>query len=514
MAFSELNIATSGLFASQQGLSVTANNVSNANTTGYSRQIVGQQAATPLSGFGTGMTGMGVITTGVSRVRDSFLDQKIWTQSASLGEYSVKLQQSSLIEGIFNEPNEDGFSKILTDMFNSFDDYSKNPSAVENASTTVQMMLSFTQYYNNISNSLTQYQSDLNFEVKSTVDEINMLTNRIQSLNEQIYFQEMRYGTANELRDQRDLCLDQLSQLINIEAEEKEIIKSDGSIEYKFVVKTNGQTLVDHDYRRTLDLEVRTDVLNEGDATGLYDVVWSDGLPFDMFSSSLSGELAGAIDMRDGAGSPNYNGIPYYIDRLDDYVRTIAQSMNEIYNSDGNGGQLDPAQFMFSYTDGAGNIIEASDPDFDYANMTALNFSISYELDLNASNFRTNYEHVPDITGEGETVNPNPGNNDLLADLFAQLNNTSMFEQGTPSDAMTSIFTQLAINTQEAEMYYNTQSNVIATIENQRLSVSQVNTTDEFMNMIKYNQAYQMAAKVMQTMDGIYDITVNKLGSW
>ncbi len=514
MAFSELNIASSGLFAAQQGLSVTSNNIANMNTTGYSRQVVGQQASTPLSGFGTGMIGMGVTTTGVSRVRDIFLDQKLWTQSASYGEYEVKLQQSSLLEGVFNEPSDDGFTKILTDMFNAIDDFSKDPTAVENASSTKQMMLNFTQYYNNVSTKFTEFQSDLNFEVKTIVEEINMLTARIQSLNEQIYYQEMRGDTANALRDQRDLCVDELSQLINVEVEEKEVLKSDGNTELQFVVKTDGQTLVNHLSRRTFELELRTDVLNEGDAAGLYDVVWSDGQPFDMMSSNLSGQLGGALDMRDGAGSPDYNGIPYYIDRLDEYVRTFSQSLNEIYNSDGNGGQMDPPQYMFSYTDAAGNIMQPSDPDFDYANMTAANFSISYELDLSAYNFRTNYEHVIDVNDSSNTVNPNPGNNDLLADLFGQLNNKDMFAQGSPSDSMIAIFSQLAINTQEADMYYNTQSNVRLTIENQRLSTSQVDTTEEFMNMVKYNQAYQMAAKIMQTMDGIYDITINKLGAW
>ncbi len=141
--------------------------------------------------------------------------------------------------------------------------------------------------------------------------------------------------------------------------------------------------------------------------------------------------------------------------------------------------------------------------------MTALNFTISQQLLDDASNIRTNFEHDP-INGE----NPNPANNDLLRELFAQMSNEDMFEQGNPVSYMISVFTQLAINTSESEMYYNTQTNVIATIETQRMSVSQVDTSEEFMNLIKYNQAYQAAAKIMSTMDGIYDITINRLGNW
>ncbi len=101
MAFFEFNIAMSGLFAAQRGLQVTSNNITNATTTGYSRQQLSQTASTPLSGIGVGMTGTGVSTTGITRVRDSYIDSKLWTQSAKLGEYNIKVTQNSLIEGVF-----------------------------------------------------------------------------------------------------------------------------------------------------------------------------------------------------------------------------------------------------------------------------------------------------------------------------------------------------------------------------------------------------------------------------
>ncbi len=508
-SFAELNIGMTGLFAAQQGLAVTSNNITNASTAGYSRQVLIQQASTPLSGGSVGMIGTGVITTGVERVRNSFLDQKIWTQSPTLGEYTVKTQQNSLIEGLFNEPSEDGFTSIITNMFNAFDSLSTNPTENANAYMVQQTMITFTDYFNYMSSSLTSYQQDLNFELKSVVDEINLLSERIQSLNEQIFTQELSGNTANYLRDQRDLCIDALSQLANIEVSEYNVTNSLGNTFQKLSITLDGNTLVDHDYVRTLAVEVRDEPLNEGDVPGLYNVVWSDGLSFDMYSNSLSGELKGIIDMRDGAGSSSdctYNGIPYYRERLDSFVQTLAENLNEIYNRDANGDQLDPPQYLFSYTDEFGNIVTDN---IDYSQMTALNFTISQQLLDDATNIRTNFEHDP-INGE----NPSPANNDLLRELFAQMSNEDMFEQGNPVSYMISVFTQLAINTSESEMYYNTQTNVISTIETQRMSVSQVDTSEEFMNLIKYNQAYQAAAKIMSTMDGIYDITINRLGNW
>ena len=84
MAFFELNIAMSGLFAAQRGLQVTSNNITNASTKGYSRQVLSQKADTPLTGLGVGMTGTGVATTGVNRLRNSYLDTKSGIKMRSL----------------------------------------------------------------------------------------------------------------------------------------------------------------------------------------------------------------------------------------------------------------------------------------------------------------------------------------------------------------------------------------------------------------------------------------------
>lgn len=116
-AFFEYNIAMSGLFAAQRGLAVTSNNINNAATPGYSRQVLGQQASKALPGFGRGMHGTGVETTSINRVRDSYIDVKLWNQNPKLGEYKVKTEQSALIESVFGEPSEAGFTKIFDNFF-------------------------------------------------------------------------------------------------------------------------------------------------------------------------------------------------------------------------------------------------------------------------------------------------------------------------------------------------------------------------------------------------------------
>nr|WP_303244266.1 flagellar hook-associated protein FlgK [uncultured Cellulosilyticum sp.] len=636
MAFFEFNIAMSGLFAAQRGLQVTSNNITNATTTGYSRQQLSQTASTPLSGIGVGMTGTGVSTTGITRVRDSYIDSKLWTQSAKLGEYNIKVTQNSLIEGVFGEPSDSGFTAVFNDLFNAISNLSKEPGSGEAKVALKEEIVSFTKYYNNISSSLAQYQQDLNYELKATVEEVNTLAARIQNLNKQIFESEMFGDDANSFRDERDLCIDRLSQIVNVEATEYEE-NINGQTVKKFKVRIAGQTLVDHTQMNTLSLEVRgqteknidsmvkelSDLYNQkGDATltaeqvaaidkeisaineklkklsddikigangsvtygktellkvngdytteiqsagtgkqnaedidDLYDIVWSSGMSFNMTDDNLSGELKGIIDMRDGCGSGadvTYNGIPYYVQRLDTYVRQFAKTMNEQYSMDENGYiEIDTltvggSNVSFIEKDKDGNIIACYDEDKnklnlstdelkevseeyttkyklftyktgntkgeptsgddlkggDYSKLTAANFSISEEIYSDISNMRTTYN-------EEDTSDTN-----FMLKLLDQKSNKKMFKEGDPKDYMIAIFSELGINAQEAKMYQSTQKSVTSTITNQRLSNSQVDTTEEFTNLIKYQQAYQAAAKIMNTIDGIYETTIFKLGNF
>ncbi len=645
MAFFEFNVALSGLFAAQRGLHVTSNNITNASTDGYSRQILGQRADTPLSGFGVGMTGTGVMTTNVTRVRDSYLDLKLWTQNPKLGEYNIKVTQNSLIEGAFGEPSDAGFTKVFNDLFNSFDEVSKDPTSGAAKVSVRENLISFGKYYSNISTALTGYQQNLNYEIKATVDEINILGTRIQNLNSQIFQAEIYGDDANSFRDERDACIDRLSELINVEAKEEEKVV-EGKVLKTFSVKIAGQTFVDHLNLNTLGVEVRgekeqkiDDIVNtlsglyeklknggltadeitnineqikleqkkltdltpectidangnitynsplEGkievlkvnpdfstevktagdgkfnveDVDGLYNVIWQNGLSFDMGNANLSGELKGLIDLRDGCGTAEssevtYNGIPYYISRLNGYVRQFAKTMNDEYSKDKDGtimiaggltyggkevayierdesgkivkcydedkneiaglsaGELEEIgnkyttkYKLFSYSTGSSTGMPATGEDLvgnDYSKMTATNITISKEIYENASNMRTTYDTDKESGG------------DLFRNLSNQKDNSKMFKEGDPKDYMASIFSELGINAQEAIMYQSTQESVTGIIKNQRLSVSQVDLTEEFTNLIKYQQAYQASAKIMNTIDGIYETTIFKLGNF
>ncbi|MBP3889448.1 MAG: flagellar hook-associated protein FlgK [Cellulosilyticum sp.] len=572
MAFFEFNIAMSGLFAAQRGLQVTSNNITNAATKGYSRQLLSQQASTPLSGLGVGMTGTGVSTTGVNRVRDSYIDQKLWSHNPKYGEYNIKVTQNSMIESAFGEPSDTGFTAVFNNVFNGISNLSMDPSSAENKVVVKEQLVSFAKYYNNIAGTLSNYQQNLNFDLKNTVNEINSLSTRIRSLNEQIMNAEIYGDEASSFRDERDNCLDRLSQIINIDVEETEY-QVKGNTVKKLTVKAAGQVLVDHVNCNTLNIEVREEKKQASDVDGLYDIVWSNGLSFDMSDSNMSGELKGLLDMRDGAGTGTdntYNGIPYYMERLDTYVQKFAKTMNEEYSKTADGFiqinnctikgtvasymKRDDAGNMTFYDenktviamanqadDGTMKIVRPDGTDMgltpeetdkicngystkyalftystghssgapvgadaltDYSQLTAANFYISKELFDDPTSMRTLYDES------------NPSDTSFMLNLLAQKDNKHMFKEGDPKDYMVSIFAELGINAKEAEMYQDTQTAVVQNLTNQRLSVSQVDTSEEFTYLIQYQQAYQAAAKVMTTIDEIYETTIFKLGNF
>lgn len=594
MSFFEFNIGVSGLYAAQRGLSVTSNNIANATTEGYSRQVLRQEASKALSGMGVGMLGTGVTTTGIERIRDAYLDIKLWKQNASLGEYNIKTTQNSLIESVFGEPNDEGFTKVISDLFGAFDNLSIDPTQAERKAALKQSIISFCKYFNNISASLSSFQQDLNFELKSKVEEINTLAAKVASLNSQIYQAELYGDDANSLRDQREMCVDRLSELINIEAQEVETIGVDGQVRKEFVVKAAGQTLVNHLTYRELGVVVRgeaeqkindlaqeiadlTQIINNSpdpaavtqaqldrsqkvtelavtsrqkvqeeagppyqvtvggqvvvdnetaiklptkwndqDVEGLYDVIWKDGLPFNMSDENMSGELKGVIDVRDGCGTGTnvaYNGIPYYIKRLDSFVQQFAKTLNEIYNQGNTSGK---DYYLFTYTDGSSSGIpkqNLGNPP-DYSLITAANFSIAFDIFEDSSKIRTNLGDDPLGYIYGTPTNQNPSSNDLILQLLAQKDNIKMFKEGDPKDYMISIFSELGINSQEAIMYQKTQTSVTNSIKNQRRAISEPDVNEEFINLIKYQQAYQAAARIITTLDNIYETTIFKMGSF
>lgn len=329
-SFFEFNIATTGLFAARAGLEITSHNTANVATPGYSRQYIKQRAGIPLDRYsGVGQVGTGTTVYGIGQHRDVYLDHKYWPQNSTLGEYSQKSSQLSLMEVSLSELSKTSLTNNVNDFFKSMSDLAFTADSLEYRTAVINTADTLVTNIKNHATKLRQQQIDLNEDAYSLVERINSIGTQLASINEQIYKYEIDGNTANELRDQRALLIDELSKYANVEVKEY----SDGTgreLGNKYVVLLNGSEFVDHNSSRKLECVRRQNLMHPNDPPGLYDIKWENGDQLNL--KTLTGELKGILDLRDGDsganGGGNYKGIPYYINKLNEFVRGMARAMN------------------------------------------------------------------------------------------------------------------------------------------------------------------------------------------
>jgi len=313
--FFGLMIAGSGLRNANAALNTTNNNIANATTEGYSRQTVVQEARDPLRVFAQyGCAGAGVETIAIERNRNEFFDAKYRSNNTRLGVYEIKEYYQMQVQQYLKDDGKTGFSTIYNNMANALQKIitngpDSNPAKKDFISTATSMA----EYFNTMAADLEKIQKDINDEIKLTVDSINSIASTISTLNKQINTIEMSGSAANALRDKRDLLVDQLSELVDVETRETPIIdpadptRETGGTRY-LVKIAGGQTLVDGDTYQQLECNVKEGKVNQSDAQGLYDISWTNGNVFTMTNPSIGGKLQGLIEMRDGNNNYYFNG--------------------------------------------------------------------------------------------------------------------------------------------------------------------------------------------------------------
>lgn len=315
--FFGLNIAGSGLRAANAAINTAANNISNADTKGYSRQQVLQQAADPLRAFATyGCSGSGVQTLAIERIRNEFYDTKYRENETSYGEYTTKNYYMQMVQTYFEDDGKTGFKSVFDNMkVLGIEEVLKNAGDATAKKDFVGTTEKLAEYFNTACKNLERLQKDVNDEVKVRVEEINSIAQEIQTLNKQINVIELAGSKANELRDKRDLLVDQLSQIVDVQVTESPIYDSNdpdretGATRYMVRI-AGGQTLVDNNRRFELECRSRVanDKVNQSDIAGLYDIYWVGGDMFNTTNSQMGGALSALLKLRDGNNGENFRG--------------------------------------------------------------------------------------------------------------------------------------------------------------------------------------------------------------
>jgi len=307
--FFGLNIGKAGLYTASNAMNTTAHNIANTETKGYCRQISVQKASKALHiGNATGMIGTGVDLVGVEQVRDEYYDVKYRSNNTLYGEYNAKQYYMEEIENYYNEIQLEGFTTTFDDMFESIQELQKNPSSLEVRAQMTNYASSICEYFNYISTSLGNIQREINYEIGNQVSKINSLGTQIAQLTKQINTLEVLGGMASDLRDQRNVLVDELSEIVDVEIQELPVGNRVGVSTY--FVRINGQLLVDTYNANELECVPRRDKVNMDDQTGLYDVVWKQNRQeFNASTSSETGSLAALYAVMEGNENMAFKGM-------------------------------------------------------------------------------------------------------------------------------------------------------------------------------------------------------------
>lgn len=507
--FTGINIASRGVYASQAAMSVVTNNSSNANTKGYCRQIVNQRAIGVAAVYGgRSILGNGTELTAVSQCRDPRLDGRYWQENTRSGDWNTKANALTEMEAVLNTATTgSGFNKILEKFYAALEDLNKSPGDSSRRNTVKETGQSICQYLNESSRKLSGIRQDKNCAVKTAVDQINSYAQQIAELNGKISQTLASGANANELKDQRNVLIDKLSKLTDISVTETTGNPSpDGTENKKLAVRINGITLVDgSDINK---LEVMQDSTNDG----MYSIKWQEtGEVFTATGGQLKAELA----LRDGDGTnSSYKGVPYYINQLNKFAQTFAQAFNEgilagetpdtkSYAGHAGGyladGMTTGIRF-FSYNHASSaevkTQIDASGVATVYQKITAANISLSKDIE----------DDVKNIAAASRSGGKDNAEN--MDKLIKLVQDSNMFNKGTPEDFYSSIISTLGTDSATAQCLATNATSLVKTINDRRLSVSGVEPNEETASMTLYQSAYRANSKMVSIWSEIYAKTI------
>ena len=453
-----LNIARSAMFAQQASIQISSNNIANVNTKGYCRLDPDLREA-PLIPTDYGLLGNGVEIAGFIRYFDKFLETSIAQRNTDLQEQKTSVTYFERIESILNEDSS-RLATNVTEFFNSWQELSADPSNLARRTSLVAKGENLARTIRNIYSELNGLQRELDQQVQGEVDEINRLTASIADLNEKIIsLGSASQGEASDYLNQRAELLKELSGKMKVVSFEDQA----GGLT---VLTENGRTLVD----RTNSWKLRT---QQDPATGFRNIAWEDGAGnlSDMTGAISSGRLKALLDMRDqhlGSG---------FIADINNLAQTIITEVN--------------SRHMEGYgLNGSTNVAFFTQTTSDFAR--DMNLSIEVKTDV---------QYIAAASSLGDFS----GNDNALR--IASLIDADLMIGGQStrfSTYISTVMSNIGDLTKNAQDLSDHQESAMSVMEQQRESRSGVSIDEELTKLMKYQYAYQAAARLISVADEMF----------
>jgi flagellar hook-associated protein 1 len=449
---SALAIASQSLQAQELELQVANNNIANAGTTGYARETVSLSESTP-SQVGTLQVGNGVNVTSVNSVRNDLLTLRIQQQTSQQASSDAQVNALNQIQTLFPSTGSSLASSLST-FFSNLSALSTNPSNSADRQTAIQGAQALVSQFNSISAGLSGPASSLNTTVTSDVSQVNQLASQAAQLNQELEEQNSQGQNLGPIGDQLNQVELQLSQLTNISVTH--------SAQGDTITTGSGTALVLGNQSYALSTAT--------DSSGNQKVLDQNGT--DITSQITGGDIGGTIQVRD-------TQIPSLLNSLDTLANQFATAFNSAqtqgYDANGNAG--------------------------------AALFSVSSTVAGSAASLKLT---TTDPSAIAASSDGSSGSNGNVANLTALQNSTlpsGLSATGQSANLVYLIGSYTATATADSTSIEQS----LTALNNQQGSISGVSIDQESANLIQYQQAYAAAAKVVSTIQSLFDTTINMI---
>lgn len=562
--FSGLNTMVNGIYTQRLGLNTVGHNISNSNTEGYSRQTA-HAAATPSSEVytlaGASQVGNGSTVTSVIRARDIYADRQYWKENSTDGYYNGKANNYAKIESIFNDSDNSGVQDAMEKFYQAWQDCSTTASSDTSRQNVINAGQNFAQSLQIAAKQTKEQIDSLYDDISLSVVKMNRLMGQVVELNKNIAGIEATGAHANDLRDQRDLIVDQLTSMTDITVYE--------SANGMYTLVSNGTTLVNGITK--VDLEMSAPKNNTTYSLSDYDImIKQTGTVYTPGNGELKAQFEavaedkGYIDqvanmaafmfttMNDqhkaGYGIDGSKDKPFDNANAKDNATTglnFYGESNKIFEWDAQNGKLDvynkkadgtkdnaskeslsgmqileilTVNSELTATDGHKKLATRSgerDKDGKLLYQTAAGGTTT---DVTQAKKDANGNPVPvDVNGTGD------GSNAVwVAALFncerdktsPEVNGTDrLIGNGSLYSYYNTSMTTMGSDASNMNGRVKFQSGVMDQVENLRSSTNGVNWDEELSNMITFQQGYSACSRCLSAMDECLDKLINGTGT-
>ncbi|GGH14667.1 flagellar hook-associated protein FlgK [Silvibacterium dinghuense] len=457
MAYS---ITSGALEADQAALAVVSNNVSNANTTGYTREVATFEENDPIT-LQQGLVGDGTTMTGGVSQRDPVLEEDLQQQNQAASATDSRLSALDDVQEIFDQTTTStsdststsssttgGIGDDMTSFFDALSSLESDPSSTTLRQSVLSSADTLANDFQNAASQLSAQQSSIDQESVSIVQQVNSLTGAIASLNQQIQSTSPN-SDAGTLEDEREEDIQQLSSLIGIH----QVTTEDNGLS---ITTSSGALLVS---------EGSSYALTTGSSDGVTHIYDSEGNDLTTDLASGGGQLGGLLEVRD-------QDIPEISTALDTLAYDFGTEVNTV-NEAGDDVNGDAGTAIFTLptsSTGAASTISVAMTDPDKIAAAA--------------------------TGEGSSDDTN------LLDMV-NLQNQTIVDGSTPTDYYSAMISTLGTMVSDATVNNTAQQDSLTQLQTQVSSLSSVNLNDEASSLETFEQSYEAASKLFSTLDSV-----------